>query len=242
MATNFYFNNFKSRGEQGLIEDLIIESIRMYGIDLYYLPRTVVNYSNEFREQEYSTFNQALGLEMYIKNVDGFDGEGEFLSSFGVEVREQITFSVAVRTFNAEVGNNITRVRPLESDLIWFPLRNALYTIKYVNVRPVFYQMGALQFYDVVCELFEYSSEVFNTGVFEIDNTYNSLLTTATTFDINAEDGSNILTETGDMLYLEEYMIDTLSTNAQNDFFGAQSLEILDFTHKDPFSESDRRA
>jgi hypothetical protein len=242
MATNFYFNNFKSRGEQGLIEDLIIETIRMYGIDLYYLPRTIVNYSNEFREQEYSTFNQALGLEMYIKNVDGFDGEGEFLSSFGVEVREQITFSVAVRTFNAEVGNNITRVRPLESDLIWFPLRNALYTIKYVNVRPVFYQMGALQFYDVVCELFEYSSEVFNTGVFEIDNTYNSLLTTATTFDINTEDNSNILTESGDMMYLEEYMIDTLSTNAQNDFFGAQSLEILDFTNKDPFSESDRRA
>jgi len=243
MATNFYFNNFNSPGEQGLIEDLIIESIRMYGLDVFYIPRTVINYSEEFREQEYSVYNEALGIEAYIKNVDGFEGEGEFLSSFGVEVREQITFSVANKVFASEIGSVIERTRPLESDIIWFPLKKALYVIKYVNAKPVFYQLGSLQFYDIVCELFEYSNEVFNTGVPEIDDLYNNLLTVTTgSFDLQAEDYSQILDEDGHALILEEYSLDLIDSNAQNDYFENIAAEFLDFTYRDPFSESDKRA
>jgi len=243
MATNFYFNNFYNSNEQNLIEELIIESIKMYGLDVSYVPRTIVSYSEQFREQEVSVYNEALPVEAYIKNVDGFEGEGEFLTSFGVQIREQITFSIAYRSFASEVGRVIDRIRPLEGDLIWFGPRNALYTIKYVNMKPVFYQLGALQFYDVTCELFEYSNEVFNTGVAEIDDLYNNYLTVSTgTFDLKLEDGSQLLTEDGDTFTIEEYAIDEIASNAQNDFFEEEAAQVLDFTYIDPFSENERRA
>ena len=240
---NFYFNNFYSKADQGLVEDLVVESIKMYGLDVQYIPRTVINYSQEFREQSYSVYTEALPIEAYIKNVDGFEGEGEFLSSFGVEVREQITFSIAYRKFASSIANNIDRIRPLEGDLIWFAPRQALYTIKFVNMKPVFYQLGALQFYDVTCELFEYSNEVFNTGLSEIDDLYNNLLTVTTgTFEVATEDGFALLTEEGDTLVLEEYALDTIATDAQNDFFEEEAAQVLDFTYIDPFSENERRA
>ena len=243
MATNFYFNNFKSKADQQLIEDLIVESIKIYGIDVMYVPRKVINLSEEFREQAYSEYVQAINVEMYIKNIDGFEGEGEFLSSFGVEVREQITFSVAVKTFNEEVGTYVRRDRPLESDLIFFPFNKALYQIKYVNRRPVFYQMGALQFYDVVAELFEYSNEVFRTGVPDIDDVYNSFQTTIDTYNFDLEEGEGfLLTEDGDQMYSEEYVVDYIQTNAQNQTFEQQADGILDFTYIDPFSEGQYRA
>lgn len=241
MATNFYFNNFSSKGDQNLIEDLIIESIKIYGVDAYYLPRTIVNLSKEFREQEYSRYDQALNLEMYVKNIDGFEGEGEFLSSFGVEVREQITFSIANKRFKNEVGDLTFRDRPFESDLIWFPFNKALYQIKYVNLRPVFYQMGVLQFYDVTCELFEYSNEIFNTGIAVIDTTYNALKTQTQTYNILLEDGTQLYTENNVELFSEEYDVEQLSTNSQNTDFDNITIDFVDFTEIDPFSERQSR-
>jgi hypothetical protein len=239
MASNFYFNNFNSKGEQGLIQDLIVESIKMYGIDLYYLPREIINLSQEFREQETSQYNQAVSTVMYIKSIDGFDGEGEFLSSFGVEVREEITFSVANFTFNNDVGQLARRDRPLESDLIWFPLNKAVFQIKYVNVRPVFYQMGSLQFYDITCELFEYSNEIFNTGVAAIDTVYNSFTTTNTSYQLLAQDGSKMMTEDGFELFEEEYDIQN-QPNEMNSTFAQITSNFIDFTREDPFSETPR--
>lgn len=236
MPSNFYFNNFNSIGEQGLIQDLIVESIKMYGIDLYYLPREIINLSSEFREQQTSSYNQAVSTVMYIKSVDGFDGEGEFLSSFGVQVREEITFSVANFTFNNDVGQLTRRDRPLESDLIWFPLNKAVFQIKYVNVRPVFYQLGALQFYDVTCELFEYSNEIFNTGVAVIDTIYNALSTTTEPYHLTSEAGIVLTTEEGFELFEEEYDIAN-EPNEQNATFTQLGLNFIDFSQEDPFSE-----
>ena len=239
MATNYYFNNFSSFGEQTLLENLIIESIKIYGMDTYYLPRTIVNVSAEFNEQQTSTYNQAVPLEMYIKSIDGFGGEGEFLSSFGVEVREEITFSVAYRSFETEIGSPLRRDRPLEGDLVWFPLNKALFQIKYVDVRPVFYQLGALQFYDVTCELFEYSNERFNTGVPIIDSLYNNLTTSETSFVLTTEDGLTLLTEdTGLELVKEEYSVSSINTGSNNQDFANSVLDFVDFTYGDPFSES----
>ena len=239
MPSNFYFNNFNSKGEQGLIQDLIVESIKMYGIDLYYLPREIINLSTEFREQQTSRYNQAVSTVMYIKSIDGFDGEGEFLSSFGIQVREEITFSVANFTFNNDVGQLTRRDRPLESDLIWFPLNKAVFQIKYVNVRPVFYQLGALQFYDVTCELFEYSNEIFNTGVPAIDVVYNSLSTTTEPYHLTTQTGTVITTEESFELFEEEYGIEN-QLNQQNAVFDQLAINFLDFTQEDPFSETKR--
>jgi len=240
MPSNFYINNFNSKNEQSLIQDLVIESIKFYGIDLYYLPRQIINLSQEFREQQTSQYNQAVSTVMYIKSIDGFDGEGEFLSSFGVEVREEITFSVANFTFDQEVGQLTRRDRPLESDLIWFPLNKALFQIKYVNVRPVFYQLGALQFYDFTCELFEYSNEIFNTGIESIDTVYNALTTTNTTYQITTEDGVLMSTEEGFDLFEEEYDI-LNQPNEQNSEFSQISANFIDFSREDPFSENQAR-
>lgn len=242
MATNFYFQNFSSSGEQNLIENLVIESIKIHGIDNYYIPRKIINRDNAFREQEFSEYGEAIQIEMYIRNVDGFEGDGEFLSKFGVEVRDQITFSVALRVFENEVGSVLRRDRPSESDLIFFPFTKALYTIKYVNKKPIFYQMGALQMYDVVCELFEYSNEIFNTGIDIIDKTYNAFLTTTDPFIALTENSLQILTEDGFHIVKEEYDIDYLDQTSQNDIFEAEGLDFLDFTERDPFSENDRRA
>ena len=242
MATNFFFNNFSSSGEQTLIENLVIESIKIHGVDNYYIPRKIINRDNAFREQEFSEYGEAIQIEMYIRNVDGFEGDGEFLSKFGVEVRDQITFSVALRVFENEVGSVLRRDRPSESDLIFFPFTKALYTIKYVNKKPIFYQMGALQMYDVVCELFEYSNEIFNTGIDIIDKTYNAFLTTTDPYIALTENSLQILTEDGFHIIKEEYDIDYLDQTSQNDIFEAEGLDFLDFTERDPFSESDRRA
>lgn len=242
MATNFFFNNFSSSGEQNLIENLVIESIKIHGVDNYYIPRKIINRDNAFREQEFSEYGEAIQIEMYIRNVDGFEGDGEFLSKFGVEVRDQITFSVALRVFENEVGSVLRRDRPSESDLIFFPFTKALYTIKYVNKKPIFYQMGALQMYDVVCELFEYSNEIFNTGIDIIDKTYNAFLTTTDPFIALTENSLQILTEDGFHIVKEEYDIDYLDQTSQNDIFEAEGLDFLDFTERDPFSENDRRA
>jgi hypothetical protein len=238
----FTFNNFASSGEQNLIENLIIESIKIYGVDVYYVPRKIVNKDSTFREQALTEYGEAVSIEMYIKNIDGFEGDGEFLSKFGVEVRDQLTFSVAMRVFDNEVGSVLRRDRPIENDLIWFPFNKALYQIKFVNKKPVFYQLGALQMYDVVCELFEYSNEVFNTGVEVIDNTYNAFLTTTDPYVMATESGISLFTESGDAIIEEEYSIDKLDESSQNDFFENTGFDFLDFTERDPFSEIERRA
>jgi len=238
MTVNPYFTNFSSSGEQNLIASLVIESIAMYGINLYYLPRNLTNENTTFREQGYTVYSNTYTTAMYIKNVDGFDGEGEFLSSFGVEVREQLTLSSAVYTFANNVGTPAGISRPQEGDLVFFPLNNALYQIKYVNIRPVFYQFGALQFYDVNCELFEYSNEVFNTGIAAIDTTYNNYSTSSTSFDMTTEDGLRLLTEDGFEMYEEEYDVTFNSTpNNENETFANSVLNYVDFTAVDPFSE-----
>jgi hypothetical protein len=221
---------------------LIIESIKIYGVDVYYVPRKIVNKDSTFREQALTEYGEAVSIEMYIKNIDGFEGDGEFLSKFGVEVRDQLTFSVAMRVFDNEVGSVLRRDRPIENDLIWFPFNKALYQIKFVNKKPIFYQMGALQMYDVVCELFEYSNEVFNTGVEVIDSTYNAFLTTTDPYIMATESGTSLFAENGDAIIEEEYNINKLDESSQNDFFETTAFDFLDFTERDPFSEIERRA
>jgi hypothetical protein len=238
MATNFYFNNFGASNEQTLIEDLIIESIKMYGLDMYYIPRTKNNVSDVFRDVQYSTFDNPIFVEMYIQNVDGFQGDGEFLSKFGVEVRDQITFTMSQRIFNQEVGGYTSESRPIEGDIIWFPLTASLYQIKYVNKKAIFYQLGALQTYDIVCELYEGNSDIFNTGIPAIDDTYNALSLTDNSYVLLAENGDTLTTEYGESILNENYSLDTIDVQADNDVYDlGTNIDFIDFTEIDPFSE-----
>ena len=165
MATSNFFSNFDHNNEQHLLQDLMVESIKIFGHDVSYLPRTKNNVDNLLGEDPTSSFTAAYPIEMYIKNTDGFAGEGAFVGRFGLEIRQQITFTVARRTWD---GQGIS-TRPLEGDLIWFPMTNKLFEIQFVDHESVFYQLGKLPVYDLSCELFEYSDEDIDTGIEEID-------------------------------------------------------------------------
>ena len=178
MATNQYFNHFSSAADQGLIEDLFIESIKMFGQDMYYIPRTLVSEDTLMGDDTYSEFNDARLIEIYIKDVDGFSGETDIISKFGLEIHDEITFTVAVRRYRElgfstaeDIADGRDRI-PKEGDLVFFPLVDGLFEIITIADQPygdIFYQTGALQGYDMKCVLFEYSDQKFNTGVEAID-------------------------------------------------------------------------
>ena len=184
MARNLYFSD-AVRSEQYLYEDIVIESLKMYGQDVYYLPRDIVNEDDIFGDDVPSRFNSSHKIEMYIENIEGFDGDGDLFTKFGVEIRDQATFVVARRRWTQTVGrydNEINSVRPLEGDLIYIPLSRSLFQIMHVEHEQPFYQLSNLPVYKLRCELFEYNDEDLDTGVeaiddIEQDHAYTYLLT-----------------------------------------------------------------
>ena len=239
MVTNVFFNNFESFAEQNLIEDLIIESIRIYGHDLYYCPRTIVNRDETFNEDYTSSYNDAYLIEMYIKNVEGFEGEGDFLSKFNIQIRDEITFSVASRVFADEIAAAEIYLRPQEGDLIFFPLTGKVYVVKFVENQAVFYQMGALQTYDLRCELFEYSHEDLNTGIPDIDDLelkYSQNIGIANTDSLDANGDIIIDSNTGRPITADSYNL-IGDPFADNQNLQTDGDSIIDFSEIDPFSE-----
>jgi len=171
LPTNVYFNQ-KVHSEANLYEDLVIESLRMYGIDVYYIPRTIVNLDDIMNEDIASVFGNAYMLEMYLEDIDGYTGEQTIMSKFGLEIRDQSNWIVSKRRWEQFVGENDTTIvngRPNEGDLIYIPFSNSFHEIKFVEHEQPFYQLGNIFTYKLQCETFEYSHEDFNTGVEEID-------------------------------------------------------------------------
>jgi len=172
MATNRYFNQ-GARSEQGLYEDIVIESLKIYGQDVYYLPRDIVNEDRILGEDVPSRFNSSYKVEMYIENIDGFDGEGDLFTKFGVEIRDQATFVLARRRWAQTIqryDNEIQAIRPLEGDLLYIPFSSKLFEITHVEHEQPFYQLQNLPTYKLRCELFEYSDEDLDTGIDAIDD------------------------------------------------------------------------
>ena len=237
MATNFYFNNFEASGEQGLLADLVMESIKIYGNDTYYLPFTDPHFDTIYGEDSTREYNHHAMLEMYIKSVDGFGGDGQFLSKFNLEVRDTITFSVALRAFQNEVGQMFSIERPREGDLIWFVPAQRMFKITYVEKHPVFLQLGSVPFYDVKCEMFEYSGERFNTGVSLIDYTMEQYSPAMNIEAIMTETDVELIAEDGYSLLQESWDINNNGDAADNDAIEAEADNYLNFTEIDPFSE-----
>lgn len=220
MATNPFFSNYDYFNEQQLIDDLVIESIQIYGVDTYYVARTTSTntFDRILNEDSLTVFDQAFHVDLYVKSVDGFAGEGDFLSKFGLQIRDQATFTIAYRTFERFVTRlNSVIIRPKEGDLIYMPMNRKFFKIMHVEHESVFYQSGALQVYDLKCELFEYSNERFTTGIEDIDTHYN-----------------NYKTESVENLQ-ELSAIDPISNNLTYEEIGD---DILDFSEVDPFSET----
>lgn len=218
MSTNTFFQNYNFFNEQQLIDDLVIESIQIYGVDTWYVARELTSVDEIMNEDRLSQFDAAYQMEMYVKSVDGFQGEGDFLSKFGLQIRDQATFTVAMRTFERFATQNRQElIRPKEGDLVYMPMNKKFFKVMFVEHESVFYQNGALQVYDLKCELFEYSNERFETGVEDIDTAYTPYTTTAVT------------------------SLTTLQTTdpiAKNIFYENEANNFIDFSEIDPFSET----
>jgi len=195
MARNAFYNQYEQAySEQSLVEDLIIEAIRIYGINTYYLPRTHVNLDYLYTEDTLTKFDDALEMEMYVKTYDGFVGQQEFLSKFGLQTDESITFTISQKRFTqsltesllteynhniiTEDGDTLTAeqaydysdiIRPREGDLIYLPLAGFIYEIKFVEHVETFFQLGKLYTYEIKADRYEYSSEIIDTDIAELD-------------------------------------------------------------------------
>lgn len=236
-GSNLYFNNYAYNGEQDLIESLIVETMGIYGHSVYYIPRSLVAKDDIYGEDPISEYNKAFFVDMYIRSFDSFEGDGSFLSKFNLEIRDQTTFTIAKRSFQNEIGQYTDLIRPLEGDLVYSPMLKRLMIIKYVNPTPIFYQMGALQVWDLVCEAFEYSSERFNTGIQEIDEIEQTYSTNEEA-GIETSRGERIVDDSGFSLILGQNDFDFQNQDvfADNKELIDESSGVVDWSERDPFS------
>ena len=169
MATSVYFSG-AVRSEQDLYEDLVTESIKVFGQDVVYIPRESLG-EDALLNEEWSQFTQAYPVEMYLENVEGFEGDGNLLGKFGLEIRDQANLVVTKRRWDQAVGQNIVdgQASPNEGDLIYMTMTQRLFEIKYVEPKSPFYQLQDLPSYTLTAELFEYNDQHFDTGYDEID-------------------------------------------------------------------------
>ena len=260
MATNHYFQGGKgigSQSEKNLYEDLIIEGLKIYGQDCYYLPRTLVNRDLILGEDVSSKFSAAYLLEMYMETTEGFAGSQEIISKFGLEIRDDTTFMISKRRWQDSVDDPATMIvdgRPNEGDIIYMPLMNGFFEIQFVEDQEPFFQLGNLPVYKLKATRWEYSSEQIDTGVSDIDAAEDkyTLDQLAHQFTLENEVGSMVLendSASGDVNYLllETYNLQTQSAYAQNNDLDAQAGfdtssttdDILDFTERNPFGEVD---
>lgn len=245
MAVSTFFNNFGNSMEQELLEDLVVESIKTYGQDMYYLPRRRNNFDGVYYEDDISSFDTFYTIEVYIKSTEGFGGQGSFFSKFGLEIRDQVIFSIARRSFEIEITREEAEMlRPREGDLLYFPLNKKCFEIKYVDNKPFFYQLGELQMYDLTCELYEYSNETLNTGIEDIDKLQKNFSMNAIDFGILAETNKVLKTNNGDYLVTQKFQdtIEDFDPLADNKRIGDEVTDdsVIDWSESNPFADSTR--
>ena len=258
MPVNHYFQGGQGIGNQAektLYEDLIVEGLKIYGHDVYYLPRTLVNRDLILGEDTSSKFDDSYLIEMYFETSEGFAGQRELINKFGLEIREDTTFVIAKRSWQNQVDNPMTQIvegRPNEGDIIYFPLMNSFFEIQFVEDQQPFFQLGNLPVYKLRVTRWEYSSEELNTGVDEIDakeDVY-SLSQLAFQVSLENESGSMLLEDDSvdnvtQYILLETYNLQTQSTYAANNdldneagFDTASTADdILDFSEANPFGD-----
>ena len=263
MPTNHYFqggNGIGSSEEKKLFENLIIEGLKIYGHDVYYLPRTLVNKDLILGEDVASKFNAAYLCEMYMDTTEGFAGEQELISKFGLEIREDTTFTVSKRRWEDIVGDPATQIvsdRPNEGDIIYMPLMNSFFEIQFIEDQEPFFQLGNLPVYKLRARTWEYSSEKLDTGVAAIDAAEDEYSLDTLQHKTSLEDGSgSIIMEqplaSGQPAFILLETFATTTVQDQSDFAQNDDLDteagfdtasvaddILDFTERNPFGEVD---
>ena len=263
MPVNHYFQGGKgigSEAEKRLYENLIIEGLKIYGQDVYYLPRTLVNRDLILGEDVASKFNAAYLAEMYMETTEGFAGQQEIINKFGLEIREDTTFMVSKRRWLDLVDDPATLIvsgRPNEGDIIYMPLMNSFFEIQFVEDQEPFFQLGNLPVYKLRVTRWEYSSENLDTGVAAIDAAEDKYSLDTLQHKTSLEDGSgSIIMEqplaSGQPAFILLETFATTTVQDQSDFAQNDDLDteagfdtasvaddILDFTERNPFGEVD---
>ena len=269
MPVNHYFqggNGIGNQNEKRLYEDLIVEGLKIYGHDVYYLPRTLVNRDLILGEDTTSRFDDSWMVEMYMETTEGFAGEQEIISKFGLEIREDTTFMVSKRAWDYHVGlkdSLIATGRPNEGDIIYYPLMNSFFEIQFVEDQEPFFALGQLPVYKLRVTRWEYSSGKLDTGLDVIDSAGDKYTLNQLNYKFTLESGQVALDGEGSIrleqdlssgepsfLMNEDFTesaIQTQSSYASNTdldseagFDTASTLDdILDFTERNPFGDED---
>ena len=244
MPTNVYFDT-GTTAEQRLYENIIIEQLKAFGHDVYYLPRKLVNEDTLFGEDTLSSFNDAYIIEMYLDNIEGYEGQQEMITRFGLDIQNEATWVVSKKRFEQLIStdqNLIVSTRPNEGDLIYFSKGKKLFEIGFVDHDDPFYQIQNLPVFKLRCRTFEYSHEDLATGISAIDAIETGASLDALAYQLVLESGTDsgtnyLLTEDGDWIISEDYKVDTIDTSSDSDFFETQGDSILDFSEINPFGE-----
>lgn len=242
MAVSHYFQSGKSisnPNEQKLLEGMVCEVIKQVGFDLYYLPRNTENLDMILGEDASSYFDRYYPIEMYLENVDGFGGDGEMLSKFGIEIRETATFTVARTRWEECTRNDVGLQlpnRPAEGDLLYFPLTKSFFEIRRVEHANPFYQLGKLYVYKLNCELYQYSHETFFTGDTEID-AINERNTDELQNLVTDEYGYALLAENGTYILQDDFSLKAIEPLSDNEELKEKAEGLLNFSETNPFAE-----
>ena len=272
MAVNHYFQGGDGIGndaEKTLHENLIIEGLKIYGHDVYYLPRTLVNQDLILGEDVASKFNSSYLLEMYFETTEGFQGERELISKFGLEIRDDTTLVLSKRRFEEHVASKATLTatgRPNEGDIVYVPLLKSFFEIQFVEDQEPFYQLGNLPVYKLKVTRWEYANEEINTGIKRLDAVEDKYSLNEYNFRFQLEFGQENLTGRGSIALedFHDYSTGQPAFLMNEEFTGAEVVQtqspyagnldlnteagydtvgtaddILDFTERNPFGEID---
>jgi hypothetical protein len=229
------------RSESNLHEDLIIECLKIYGFDAYYMPRATVNRDYILNEDPLNEYKNAYPIEVYLENVNGFGGT-ELLSKFGIELQETATFVMARRRWDELIrrrGTSVLSARPAEGDILFFPMTKSFFEIKFVEASDPFFQVGKLYTYKLQCELYQFSHETIDTGVEEIDSITDEINLDILSYELLLESGDALLLEydTQASLILESYETINIDPVADNERYDSEISDVLDFSERNPLGE-----
>jgi len=238
-VSNFFFNNYASSKEQELLNNLIVEATNIHGLDCYYVSRNINKKDNLYYADDQSSYTNAYMVALYINNVDGFQGDGNLMSKFGLEIRDQIVLSIPIQSFNTEIGAYTAQLRPNEGDIIFFPFNKKCFQIKYVDKFEMFFMLGKVYTYRLTCELFEYSNETFNTGIADIDAIQTNFSTNIIDWAVLDETGAPVLTEDSDYIVSEKYDLEVIAPTTENEEIQSESDNFIDFSEANPFAENE---
>jgi ketosteroid isomerase-like protein len=237
MATKAIHSYYDDSDAQRMLQKIVQDVVQVFGHDCWYVPRTVDVREEVLNEAETASYRAAYPVEMYVKTVDHMGGEGALLQKYGLTEYDELTFTISMKAWAELVRTrDTTLTRPREGDLIYVPMIRAAFRVRYVDKKAFFYQLGELQAWDVVAELYEASSETFDTGVPEIDDVYQLVTEDLSELAVTTEDGDLLRTEDG--WYLEvvdyrDYVPDMDDGHALED----AADDIIDWSESNPFGD-----